>query len=567
MPPWSATLASRRRDDAALTSRTARADAAAFADVYERHHQALYRYCRSILRHDEDARDALQNTMLRGFAALQSEERDFELKPWLFRIAHNEAVTILRQRRPARALDAIVDLGDDTLDRTLEDRSRLTQLRADLADLPEKQRAALVLRELSGLSHDEIARAIESTPRNVKQTIFEARTALHEFHEGRDMSCDPVRRAISDGDGRVLRGRRIRAHLRSCDGCRSFHAELVRRPAELAVLAPPLPVAAGTALLAHLLPSGATAATTACAASSAATTAGVASSASTGLFAGAATKAAVFVAVAATAAGGAVGVPRASRVLGLERASGLPTQAAAHADPVAGRSIAAAAHKPGVISPTPPGAASAGAAATTSLPPTARPGTEQAPAPPAATVSDDSPHPPLAESAPGATGPSAPAAARPSVPGRTKTSGRKTPPAKAAAPAKADHPSAAGKPPGTPAHGAPAKADKPDHAADPGKGKNEDKASKPVKPRPSAAQGGSAANPAAASAPHTAVPSPAAPASPPAGHPAPPAATPSAGSHAHGPPSDVPADPGAAPVAATPAADPSAESPGNPHRP
>ena len=86
---------------AALTD-GARGDDAALAAMYERHHQALYRYCRSILHDDEDARDALQSTMAKALAALRDEERDFELRPWLFRIAHNEAISRLRQRRESR---------------------------------------------------------------------------------------------------------------------------------------------------------------------------------------------------------------------------------------------------------------------------------------------------------------------------------------------------------------------------------------------------------------------------------------------------------------------------------
>ena len=97
----------RLRREGVLRSRAARGDAAAFAAVYERHHQALYRYCRSILRHEEDAQDALQSTMTRAFAALQDEQRDFELRPWLFRIAHNEAISILRRRRTTAELDDV----------------------------------------------------------------------------------------------------------------------------------------------------------------------------------------------------------------------------------------------------------------------------------------------------------------------------------------------------------------------------------------------------------------------------------------------------------------------------
>ena len=234
-------------------SPAARGDAAAFAELYERHHQALYRYCRSIVHHEQDAQDALQNTMTRAFAALKDEPRDFELRPWLFRIAHNEAISLLRRRRPTDELDAL-----QTNEAPVEDqvslRADLEVLQHDLQALTERQRAALVLRELNGLSHREIAEALDCTPSAVKQSIYEARTGLLHAREGRGMECESVRRALSAGDGRVLRGARTRAHLRSCSSCRAFQQALVERPRELALLAPPMPVAASAALLTSLLP-------------------------------------------------------------------------------------------------------------------------------------------------------------------------------------------------------------------------------------------------------------------------------------------------------------------------
>src|SRR6478672_6635607 len=72
----------------------------AFATIYARHHQRLYRYCRSVLRDSDDAYDALQSTLARALAALQSGQRNAPLRPWLFRIAHNEAVSLIRRRVP-----------------------------------------------------------------------------------------------------------------------------------------------------------------------------------------------------------------------------------------------------------------------------------------------------------------------------------------------------------------------------------------------------------------------------------------------------------------------------------
>jgi RNA polymerase sigma factor (sigma-70 family) len=236
-----------------VRSQAVRGSAAAFTAVYERHHRALYSYCRSLLGDDEEARDALQSTMAKAFAALRFEERDFELRPWLFRIAHNEAVSRLRQRRDAVQLDVVEALTTDSLAQAVEVRERLAQLRADLEDLSERQRAALVMRELSGLGHAEIAAVLGGSPQTVKQTIFEARSALHECVEGRGMDCAEVQRRLSDGDGRVLRSRRMRAHVRACRACREFKAALAERPADLAAMAPVPPAAAGAIWLGRLL--------------------------------------------------------------------------------------------------------------------------------------------------------------------------------------------------------------------------------------------------------------------------------------------------------------------------
>jgi RNA polymerase sigma factor (sigma-70 family) len=289
---WS--IQPRLRRGLPLRSQSVRDDEAALAAMYERHHQALYRYCRSILRDDDEAQDALQSTLTKALAALRDEQRDFELRPWLFRIAHNEAISRLRRRREVADPDAVAAASTDSLAQTVEDRERLAHLRTDLDDLPARQRSALILRELNGLSHEEIAGVLDISARAVKQTIFEARVALQECAEGRAMMCAEVQRALSDADGRVLRGRRMRSHLRACRSCRQFKAALAQRPADLAALAPALPAAAGTALLAHLLPG---------AKAGLASGAGTATAAGGGLSATVATKAAIVVLATGTLAG------------------------------------------------------------------------------------------------------------------------------------------------------------------------------------------------------------------------------------------------------------------------
>ena len=250
---WSATscqVACRRECPLAAASGQPRQSLVA-QPLYERYHQPLYRYCRSILRDDADAQDALQSTFTAACTALRRGQRSAPLRPWLFRIAHNESISLLRRRRDREDASAVPPGLTPSAEDRAGERARLETLLADLSELPHRLRSALVMRELNGLSHEEIAIALGVSVGAAKQAIFEARRALMEFVEGRAMSCDDVQRVISDGDRRVLRGRRVRAHLRDCVACEAFAAAIPARTNELRALTPALAPAAAAALFGH----------------------------------------------------------------------------------------------------------------------------------------------------------------------------------------------------------------------------------------------------------------------------------------------------------------------------
>jgi RNA polymerase sigma factor (sigma-70 family) len=238
--------------DQRLVQRAAGGEERAFAVIFDRYHQRLYRYCLAIVGDAQDAQDALQNTMLKVLRALPGEEREIKLKPWLYRIAHNESVDLLRRRRDTRELDAELAATGPALADELSSRERLRQLLADLDELPERQRGALVMRELAGLDFDSIAAALETSPAAARQTLYEARLSLHQMDEGRGMDCAKVTQALSDGDGRVTRRRDVRAHLRDCPSCRRFGEEIEGREHDFAALTP-LPAAVAAGLLQGLL--------------------------------------------------------------------------------------------------------------------------------------------------------------------------------------------------------------------------------------------------------------------------------------------------------------------------
>lgn len=236
--------------DDQLARRCAAGDQEAFAEIYRRHHQGLYRYCLSILRNPEDALDALQAAMENALRAMSTQRVDGGLRPWLYRIAHNESIS-LASRRERPSADPTPAIGSDGAD-----GERLEQLIADLGTLPLQQRSALVLRELSGLGADEIGSALEISPSAAKQSIYEARVALRQLGEGRDMNCQRVQRKISDGDGRQLRGRRVKAHLGDCAICRNFQGSISGRRSDLGVLFPLLGAAAAAKTLAAITQGG-----------------------------------------------------------------------------------------------------------------------------------------------------------------------------------------------------------------------------------------------------------------------------------------------------------------------
>jgi RNA polymerase sigma factor (sigma-70 family) len=233
--------------DERLALRAAGGDRGAFEAIYRRYHQDLYRFCLAMVGNPHDAQDTLQNTMVKVLRGLPGEKRTIRLKPWLFRIARNESIETLRKRRDSTELEPEQSVVVGVTE-TAEARERLRTLLADLNQLPERQRSALVLRELSGFDFEQIGATFGTSAAVARQTLYEARLSLRQLDAGREMHCADVMRELSDADGRVTRRREIRAHLRSCPDCRAFRDEIGKRHEDLAALAP-LPLAAATGML------------------------------------------------------------------------------------------------------------------------------------------------------------------------------------------------------------------------------------------------------------------------------------------------------------------------------
>lgn len=241
-----------RSSDERLARRATKGDRQALGVIFERYQQELYRFCLGLLGEPQDAQDALQNAMVKALRALPGEKREIALRPWLYRIAHNEAINLRRGRRATQALDRRLRDGHSSVAEAAEHRERLQWALRDLRDLPDRQRAVLVMRELSGLDFADIGAALGTSGAVVRQTLYEARRNLEQMDRGRGLRCEAVTRVLSDADGRVSSRREIRAHLRDCPNCRRFQERIEARKEALAGLAP-LPAGAAAGLLQTVL--------------------------------------------------------------------------------------------------------------------------------------------------------------------------------------------------------------------------------------------------------------------------------------------------------------------------
>ena len=225
-----------------------RGSEAAFEALYARHHRGVLSFCRHMVGSVEEAEDAVQHTFLAAFRDIVGSRKQIQVRPWLYAIARNRCITVLRARREQAG--AAVEPSTELLSVEVERRHELRALLGDLAGLPDDQRAALVLAELGDMSHEEIGQALGCPREKVKALVFQARSSLIASREARDASCDEVREQLANLRGGALRRNLLRRHLHECAGCRDFRAKVAAQRRDLALI---LPVAPSLGLQAAVL--------------------------------------------------------------------------------------------------------------------------------------------------------------------------------------------------------------------------------------------------------------------------------------------------------------------------
>jgi len=168
-------------------------DRAEFARMVETYYTPIYRLALKMLAHEQDAEDVLQNTFLKALQHIGAFEGRSSLSTWLYRIAANEALMLLRRKRPELSIDESADETDDTLPLPeqftdwccLPEKEFVTteakkQLDRAIQELPEKLRIVFLLRDIEGLSIKETGEALNLTETAVKTRLLRARLALRE---------------------------------------------------------------------------------------------------------------------------------------------------------------------------------------------------------------------------------------------------------------------------------------------------------------------------------------------------------------------------------------------------
>src|ERR1035437_7976032 len=160
----------RLQSDERLIALTRRGHHAAFETLCGRYQSRLLSFCRHMLSSREDAEDVLQEVFAAAFNAVLADERAINVRPWLYRIARNRSLNHLR-RAAAIGVESMdvhfAENGLSTSDKVLG-RESFRELLADVHQLPETQRTALLLREIDALSYEQIAHAMETTVPSVK---------------------------------------------------------------------------------------------------------------------------------------------------------------------------------------------------------------------------------------------------------------------------------------------------------------------------------------------------------------------------------------------------------------
>src|SRR3954462_7427703 len=178
MTPLLSSALLRAQTDGRLVELAAAGHDRAFEAIVERYRRPLLRYLRRLLS-DTLAEDVVQATFINAWSSLRTGTEVRELRPWLYRIAHNAAINSLK--KVGEAMEEVPESAGGFATEPaaeLERRDEMQRALTSIAALPSRQRAALLAVAVDGRAHAEVAQELGLTDGAVRQLVHRARTTL-----------------------------------------------------------------------------------------------------------------------------------------------------------------------------------------------------------------------------------------------------------------------------------------------------------------------------------------------------------------------------------------------------
>lgn len=176
-------------DDQQCVMRARQGEGRAFSELVARYQDRVYRFLLRLTRSRDDAMDLTQDTFMRAYQSLDRWQPDALFRTWLFRIARNAAVDRFRRDKVVEFvdLDEDVDVPDHAAgpEAVLETAQRFRILEEALERLPAEYREIILLREIEGMSYDELAQVLGLQAGTVKSRLSRARAALLDMVQRR----------------------------------------------------------------------------------------------------------------------------------------------------------------------------------------------------------------------------------------------------------------------------------------------------------------------------------------------------------------------------------------------
>ena len=172
-------------DDSALVAESVNGNREAFDIIVERHRRIVYQVCYRFANNHEDASDLAQDVFVRAWKGLKNFKGQAALQTWLYRIAVNVCLNRKAMKTPAvepiESTDHFEDVRIEGAGHAMIREERAVAVRKAIAHLPERQRAALILRTYHDMSHQQIADVLGTSVGAVKANFFHALNNLKKI--------------------------------------------------------------------------------------------------------------------------------------------------------------------------------------------------------------------------------------------------------------------------------------------------------------------------------------------------------------------------------------------------